>query len=307
MVNMVSKQIKEELTSIVKGNVLFDEPMKRHTSFHIGGPAEILVKPKDENDLRNILIFAHENNIPVNIIGSGTNLLISDNGIKGIVIKMSGCFNNAAISGKTVTVGAGYSLPKLSKLVANRGLSSLEFAVGIPGSIGGAVVMNAGAHGSAMSDIVTKVKVVNFRGKIRELSKKDLKFGHRKSELQEHNTIVLDVKMDLKKGKVGEIQDRMSKYLQWRRDNQPLDIPNAGSIFKNPPDDYAGRLIDLCRCKGLRVEEAQVSEKHANFIVNLGNAKADDIMALINMVQQKVKETFDIDLELEIKIIGEAK
>lgn len=307
MVNMFSKQIKEDLANLVKGIVLFDEPMKRHTSFRIGGPAEIFIEPKDENDLRNILIFVRENDIPINIIGNGTNLLISDNGVKGVVIKMSGCFNDVTINGETVAVGAGFPLPKLSRLVADRGLSGLEFAVGIPGTVGGAVMMNAGAHGSAMSDVVTKVRVMNFEEEISELSKKDLKFGQRKSELQKHDVIVINAEIELKKGDPEEIKKKMAKYLQWRKDNQPLDMPNAGSIFKNPPDDYAGRLIDLSGCKGLRIGGAQVSKKHANFIVNLGNAKADDIMALINIVHQRVKETFDIDLELEIKIIGEIK
>ncbi|RKY72375.1 MAG: UDP-N-acetylenolpyruvoylglucosamine reductase [Candidatus Latescibacterota bacterium] len=301
---MLSKQTKGDLKSLVKGNLLFDEPMKKHTSFRIGGPADALFVPIDEDDLKNILIFANENNVPINVIGNGTNLLVSDDGIAGIVIKMSDCFDSLIISGSTVITGAGYTLSKLSRLVADYGLSGLEFAVGIPGTIGGAVVMNAGAHGSSMSNVVTKVKVMDICGKVREMFKKDLKFEYRKSELQKCNRIVLGAEMELIKDDTGDIKKKMSKYLQWRRENQPLDMPNAGSIFKNPKNDFAGRLIDIAGCKGMKIGDAQVSELKANFIVNEANATASDVLKLMNVLQKIVLQKYNVRIVSEIKTMG---
>lgn len=295
---------KQELKKIVKGVVLFGEPMKKHTSFCIGGPAVIFIIPADKNDLNNILNFANSNNIQINIIGNGTNLLVSDDGVAGITIKISSCFDDVIVSGQKIVVGAGYSLSELSKLVANYGLSGLEFAVGIPGTVGGAVVMNAGAHGGAMADVVTKVLTMNFEGKTNELSKDNLVFGYRKSKLQNDDAIVLEVEMELKKGDTAEIKKRMVKYLEWRKKNQPINIPNAGSIFKNPKNDYAGRLIDIAGCKGIRIGDAQVSELKANFIVNRGNASAKDVLTLIERVSNIVKLKCGIKLESEVKIIG---
>lgn len=300
---MLPTQFIERLRRNIKGEILLNELMKNHTSFCIGGPANIII-PKDVDDLKNILKRASENNIPVTIIGNGTNLLVSDNGIEGIVLKIKDCFDILLINKQRVLVGAGSLLSKLSEAVANRGLSGLEFAIGIPGTVGGAVVMNAGAHGGEMSDVVTKVKVMDFKGEINELSKADLEFGYRKSTVQNRDLIALEVEMELKNDDVEEIKEKMVKHQEWRRKNQPIDIPNAGSIFKNPENDYAGRLIDFAGCKGMRIGDAQVSELKANFIVNIGNATAQDILNLMKKVQDTVLKKYGIKLLPEIKTIG---
>ncbi len=300
---MLPTQFIESLRRNVKGEMLLNELMKNHTSFRIGGPANIII-PKDIDDLKNILKRSSENNIPVTIIGNGTNLLVSDDGIEGIVIKIKDCLDNLLINKQRVLVGAGCVLSKLSEAVANRGLSGLEFAIGIPGTIGGAVVMNAGAHGGEMSDVVTKVKVMDFKGEINELSKDDLEFGYRKSKLQNRDLIALEVEIELKNDDVEKIKEKMVKHLEWRKKNQPIGIPNAGSIFKNPENDYAGRLIDSAGCKGTRIGDAQVSELKANFIVNTDNATARDVLDLIKKLQDTVFKKYGIKLVQEIKTIG---
>ena len=300
---MLPTQFIESLRRDIKGEILLKELMEKHTSFRIGGPANIII-PKDVSDLKNILKLTSENNIPVTIIGNGTNLLVSDDGIEGVVIKIKDCLDDILINKQHVMVGAGCLLSKLSEVVANRGLSGLEFAIGIPGTVGGAVVMNAGAHGGEMSYVVTKVKVMDFKGEINELSKDDLEFGYRKSKLQNRDLIVLEVKMELKKDDVEKIKEKMAIYLEWRKKNQPIDIPNAGSIFKNPENDYAGRLIDFAGCKGMRVGGAHVSELKANFIVNIGNATAQDILNLMKKVHDTVLKKYGIKLVPEIKVIG---
>ena len=300
---MLPTKFIDNLRKNIKGDIFLNELMKDNTFFHIGGPADIII-PRDLSDLKNILILASENNIPVTIIGNGTNLLVSDNGIEGIVIKIKDCLNNIVIEKQHITVGAGCLLSQLSKVVAIRGLTGLEFAIGIPGTVGGAVVMNAGAHGSEMSDAVTKAKVMNFTGEINELSKDDLEFGYRKSILQKRDLIVLEAEIELKKDDAERIKEKMIKYLEWRKKNQPIDMPNAGSIFKNPKNDYAGRLIDLAGCKGMKIGGAQVSELKANFIINIGNSTASDVLKLMNAVQKIVLEKYGVELVPEIKIVG---
>lgn len=299
---MLPPQFVENLRCSIKGKMLLDEQMKDHTSFCIGGSANIII-PDSISDLKKILELAGEDGVPVTIIGNGTNLLVSDDGLEGIVIKIKDCLDTISISKQRVRVGAGCTLSKLSGTVANCGLSSLEFAIGIPGTVGGAIVMNAGAHGGEMSDIVITVAVMNFRGEIGELPKQNLEFGYRKSKLQTHDLIVLNVEMELKKGNVTEIKEKMRKYLEWREKNQPVGIPNAGSIFKNPENDYAGRLVDLAGCKGMKVGGAQVSELKANFILNMGDATARDVSTLITRVQQRVYAKSGVLLEPEIKMI----
>jgi UDP-N-acetylmuramate dehydrogenase len=300
---MLPTQFIESLRINVKGETLLNELMKNHTSFLIGGPANIII-PQDIDDLKNILKLSSENNIPVTIIGNGTNLLVSDNGIEGIVIKIKDCLDNLLINKQRGFAGAGGLLLKLSEVVANRGLSGLEFAIGIPGTVGGAVVMNAGAHGGEMSDVITKVKVMDFKGEINELSKDDLEFGYRKSKLQNRDLIALEVAVELKNDDVEKIKEKMAKHLEWRKKNQPIDIPNAGSIFKNQENYYASRLIDSAGCKGMRIGDAQVSELNANFIVNTDNAAARDVLDLMEKIQDTVFKKYGIKLVQEIKTIG---
>lgn len=301
---MLSSSSKDRLKTLTRGVIRLDEPMRNHTSFRIGGPADALIMPADADDLRNIIGFANENDIPLEIMGNGTNLLVSDEGVDGIVIKIKDCFDIIYISEQKVVVGAGYLLSRLSRLAAEHGLSGLEFAVGIPGTLGGAMVMNAGAHGGQMSDVVTNLTVLEPLGTIRTLAKEELGYGYRESKLQGPGFIVLEAELELKRGSAADIKQKMAGFLRWRKKSQPLNFPNAGSIFKNPENDYAGRLIERSGCKGMMTGDAGVSDLHANFIVNKGNATARDVMNLINEVQRKVLEQLGVDLGLEIKIIG---
>jgi len=301
---MLSKLQKKTLMGLIEGKILFNEPMKNHTSFCIGGPADALIVPKNENDLKNIINWVKESSIQLVVIGNGTKLLVSDEGILGIVIKISGCFDYVDIVGNKIEVGAGFSLPNLCKIVADRGLQGLEFAAGIPGTVGAGVVMNAGAHGHSISDVVTNVLAMGFEGETKEYSKNELRFGYRESIFQKKPSIILNVGMDLIKGDVEKIRNKMYENLQWRKQNQPLDFPNAGSIFKNPPDLIAGKLIDGAGLKGIRIGDAKISEKRANFILNLGNASASDVLSLIKITQTKVFKKYNVKLEPEIRLIN---
>jgi len=298
------ERVKADLVALVKGQVLFDELMKNHTSLEIGGYADALVIPNDIAEITRILRFANTNGLRITIMGNGTNLLVHDRGIDGIVIKIKDCLDDVAICQEKISVGAGYLLSKLCWLAASHGLSGLEFVVGIPGTVGGAVVMNAGAHGCAMSSIVTGAKVIGFDGRVKELSKSEMGFGYRSSKLLDGNVIVFKVDIEVKKAISSEVERIMADYMEWRKAKQPLGMPSAGSIFKNPENDFAGRLIELAGCKGMTVGGAQVSPLHANFIVNRADATADNILQLIRQVQQAVAAKFDIALAPEIKIIG---
>lgn len=296
------ERVKDDLATLVRGQLLFNEPMRNHTSLRIGGPADALVIPDDIAEVTRILRFATENGIRISIMGNGTNLLVHDGGVDGVVIKIKDSLDDVAICQERISVGAGYLLPRLCRLVASHGLSGLEFAAGIPGTVGGAVVMNAGAHGGAMSSVVTKVKVVGFDGRVDELNKSEMDFRYRSSKLQDSNMIVFEARIELKKANSRDIERRIADYMEWRRERQPLDMPSAGSVFQNPENDFAGRLIELSGCKGMTVGGAQVSDHHANFIVNRGNASAENVLQLIRQVQQAVTAKFGITLAPEIKI-----
>lgn len=296
--------MKATLRKLISGTILFNEPMGRHTTFRIGGPADTLIIPHSEDDLRRVLKAAYIDMVPMAVIGNGSNLLVSDDGIDGIVVKISGCFNDVTLRDKKITAGAGCHLSKLVRLAADTGLGGLEFAVGIPGAIGGAVVMNAGTNETQIGDLVTKVKIMNHRGELIELNKKDLEFGYRHSALQGGDLIVLSVEMELTKGSVEEIKSKMELNLERRKKKQPIDFRSAGSTFKNPPNDYAGRIIEASGCKGMSIGGAQVSELHANFIINLGNATSHDVFQLMKEIRDRVLQKYGIELETEMKIIG---
>lgn len=301
---MLSSQTKRSLRKSVRGTLLFDEPMKNHTSLNIGGPADALVIPEDEQDLKNTLNIAKKNHVHLTIIGNGTKLLVGDEGINGITIKVSGCLDDICISEPKIKAGAGYSLAKLSEEAATSGLSGLEFAVGIPGTIGGGIVMNAGAHRSMISDLLTQVTALSASGRLRNYSKKDLVFGYRESMFQNNKDIILRAELILKKNKKEKIKKRMNEYKNWRRKRQPLKMPNAGSVFKNPSQNSAGKLIDLAGLAGLRKGNAKISEQHANFIINLGNAMASDVCELMKIAESRVFQEYSIRLVPEIRIIG---
>ncbi|MBI3399363.1 MAG: UDP-N-acetylmuramate dehydrogenase [Deltaproteobacteria bacterium] len=294
------------------GRILFDVPMKEYTSLKIGGMADVMVFPKDEYELADIFRFASNKEFPVFVFGKGTNLLVRDNGIRGVVINLSdglkeiswpeeGCISAGEARG---VVGAGVRLADLVNRCAGRGLSGLEFADGIPGTVGGAVYMNAGAYGGEMKDVVEKVAAVDFYGKKHIFNKSALKFSYRKCELPE-NVIITKAYLKLKKDASEEIKRKIKEFRARRKTTQAINLPNAGSIFKNPQGLYAGMLIEESGLKGVRVGDAQISGIHGNYIVNLGNATAKDVLTLIAMARDKVFREKGILLETEIKVVGE--
>lgn len=286
-------------------NIKIDEPMKNHTSFQIGGPADILVMPKNKEELRSVLVVCSESNIIPYIIGNGTNLLVMDKGVRGIIVKIGNNFNNIEICGEKIIAHAGVPLITLSYLAMEKGLTGLEFAGGIPGSVGGAVYMNAGAYGGEMRDIVTRAEVMDLKGNEKILTNNELRFSYRKSLLQGGNLIATKIELQLRKGNYEEIRKRMDELNHLRKKKQPLFMPSAGSTFKRPDGYYAGELIEKAGLKGFRVRDAQVSELHAGFIVNLGRATAKDVIELINVIQKKIKEKYGVDLVPEVRILGE--
>ena len=281
------------------------EPMTKHTSFHIGGPAELMAQPQSEAELQSLLLKAAEAAVPVTLVGNGSNLLVRDKGIRGLVIKLGSMLRDIKVSGNVLTFGSGVSLAQASKKAAELGLSGMEFAVGIPGSIGGAVYMNAGAYDGEMAKVVKSVRVMDAAGKVSELSAGELDFGYRHSALQGSGKIVTSVTVELAAGDKQAIAEKMADFSNRRITKQPLELPSAGSMFKRPPGYFAGTLIDQTGLKGYTVGGAQVSTKHAGFVVNIGGATAADVLQLISDVQAKVFAAHGVHLEPEVLVLGE--
>ena len=281
------------------------EPMTKHTSFHIGGPAELMAQPQSEAELQSLLLKAAEAAVPVTLVGNGSNLLVRDRGIRGLVIKLGSMLRDIKVSGNMLTFGSGVSLAQASKKAAELGLSGMEFAVGIPGSIGGAVYMNAGAYDGEMSKVVKSVRVMDAAGEVSELSAGELDFGYRHSALQGSSKIVTSVTVELAAGDKQAIAEKMADFSNRRITKQPLELPSAGSMFKRPPGYFAGTLIDQTGLKGYTVGGAQVSTKHAGFVVNIGGATAADVLQLISDVQAKVFAAHGVHLEPEVLVLGE--
>ena len=284
--------------------ILLDEPMKKHTTFRIGGNADMFVSPK-LSQLSQIMALAKEYAIPVTIVGNGSNLLVGDKGIRGLVICFSKPAEEIHVEGTTMTIGAGTLLSKAASEAASRGLSGLEFAAGIPGTLGGAMVMNAGAYGGEMKDVTRSAKVLTPQGEILELDAKELDLSYRHSCISEKGYIVLSATVALTPKEESEIRAEMEDYKNRRVEKQPLEYPSAGSTFKRPEGYFAGKLIQDANLKGYTVGGAQVSEKHSGFVINIGNATAQDVLTLIKDVQDKVNEQFQVILEPEVKMIGE--
>ena len=304
---MEVKEIIEKSGLEMPGRILYNEPMKKYTSFKIGGPAECLIKIQSVEELKNVLKIANENNIKITVIGNGSNVLVLDEGISGItlIIKIEGIsFKNVENNKVIVSIGAGEKVSKIGKIFLNNSLSGFEEISGIPGSIGGATRMNAGAHGKEMKDIIKNVTCVDYFGNEKIFSNEDMKFGYRKSILKEEKYIVTKVEIELEKGKTEEIKAKMDEYAKFRKEKQPLESPSAGSTFKRGEDFITSKLIDEAGLKGLRIGYAEVSEKHAGFIINKGNAKAKDVLELVNKVKEEVYKKFQKKIELEIEIIG---
>lgn len=285
--------------------LLLAEPMTKHTSFHIGGPAELMAQPQSEAELQSLLLKAAEAAVPVTLVGNGSNLLVRDKGIRGLVIKLGSMLRDIKVSGNELTFGSGVSLAQASRKAAELGLSGMEFAVGIPGSIGGAVYMNAGAYDGEMSKVVKSVRVMNAAGEVSELSADELDFGYRHSALQGSGKIVTSVTVELAAGDKQAIAEKMADFSNRRITKQPLELPSAGSMFKRPPGYFAGTLIDQTGLKGYTVGGAQVSTKHAGFVVNIGGATAADVLQLISDVQAKVFAAHGVHLEPEVLVLGE--
>ena len=285
--------------------LLLAEPMTKHTSFHIGGPAELMAQPQSEAELQSLLLKAAEAAVPVTLVGNGSNLLVRDKGIRGLVIKLGSMLRDIKVSGNVLTFGSGVSLAQASKKAAELGLSGMEFAVGIPGSIGGAVYMNAGAYDGEMAKVVKSVRVMNAAGEVSELSADELDFGYRHSALQGSGKIVTSVTVELPAGDKQAIAEKMADFSNRRITKQPLELPSAGSMFKRPPGYFAGTLIDQTGLKGYTVGGAQVSTKHAGFVVNIGGATAADVLQLISDVQAKVFAAHGVHLEPEVLVLGE--
>ena len=285
--------------------LLLAEPMAKHTSFRIGGPADALAQPADEAELAALLQRAAEHAVPVTLVGNGSNLLVRDKGIRGLVIKLSNAFADIAVEGNTITFGSGVSLAMASKKAASVSLSGMEFAVGIPGTIGGAVYMNAGAYDGEMAKVVSSVRVMDGQGKVKELAASQLDFAYRHTALQNSGLIVTGVTVCLKSGEAEAIAAKMADFSQRRISKQPLELPSAGSMFKRPPGYFAGTLIEQTGLKGYTVGGAQVSQKHAGFVVNIGGATASDVLQLISDVQNKVFAAHGVHLEPEVLVLGE--
>ena len=287
------------------GQVLVQEPMSQHTSFHIGGPADILVIPSSVQGLLQVLELARTWQVPVTVIGNGTNLLVRDKGIRGLVIKLGNAIKEWQVESSRITFSSGLSLAMASHVALDAGLTGMEFAAGIPGSVGGAIYMNAGAYGGEMKNIVTEVTVLDRQGQTRIIPAGEMCFGYRSSAIQGTENLILAATVQLQPGDPEKITAKMADLAARRRDKQPLELPSAGSTFKRPAGNFAGTLIDKAGLKGFSVGDAQVSVKHAGFIVNTGHASCADVLQLLTAVQEKVFASAGIHLEPEVLIIGE--
>ena len=299
--------IKQELeeSKILSENVKYNIPMKNYTSFKIGGPAEYFVQIKNAEELQEALKIHQQTKEPLTIIGNGSNLLVNDNGIKGIVLQIN--IKKLEIQEEKdnikVIVGSGNKLGELAQKLAQKEIAGFEFASGIPGTIGGAIRMNAGAHGTEMKDIVQTITYVDKMGKIHKMTAEQAKFQYRKSIFAEKDYIIIEAELKLQKGNKKEIQEKMQEYAKYRNEKQPLEYPSAGSTFKRGEDFITAKLIDECGLKGYQIGGAQISEKHAGFIINKGNATAEDVLKLIEYTKEQVYKKFNKVIETEIEVI----
>lgn len=281
-----------------------NEPMLKHTTFKIGGKADLFIRVKNKKALKEILNCTRQEEIPVFILGKGSNILVSDLGIRGVVLKLEGDFTKVNLLDDChMHCGSGASLAKLCNEALKYSLSGLEFAWGIPGSVGGAVYMNAGAYSGEMKDIIVSCAHIDKLGRCGDKNKKELGFSYRNSIYNKSDFIITDVTVELKKDNYDSIRQKMDDYMSRRRNKQPVELPSAGSVFKRPKGYYAARLIEMCGLKGKTIGGAQVSEKHAGFIVNNGNATCKDVLDLIELIKDKVLKETGVLLECEVKIL----
>ena len=298
------QDVIKEIIGLHIGKVLINEKISNYTTYRVGGKVRAICFPNTEDDLITLVKLLKERKIKYFVLGNGSNVLFSDNLYDGIIIKLDN-FNKITINDNIIEVEAGYPLVKLSNDAMRNSLVGLEFASGIPGTVGGAIFMNAGAYGEDMSKIVKKVRILNSEGEIVELGKEEMEFSYRTSILQSHlDHVCLSAVLELEHGKKEEIEEIMQKRRETRKSTQPLNYPSAGSVFRNPEGMYAGKLIEDMGLKGYTIGRAMVSEKHANFIINTGNAKASDIKRIIDYIKQKALVKYNIKLRVEQRLIN---
>lgn len=293
----------EEIISPDK--IRYNEPMSKHTTMRVGGPVDIMILPNTTEEIIDIINYAKENNIPIKVIGNGSNMIVSDLGIEGIVIKLTCNMSNVNICGEEVICTAGASMPKTAVIARQNSLSGFEFACGIPGTIGGGVKMNAGAYGGQISDVLVSCKYLDENLNLKEIENKDMNYSYRHSIFIDNpNYIVLEAKFKLNKGNMEEIDSKMKENNISRKTKQPYEYPSAGSVFRRPEGYFVGKLVQDAGLRGVSVGGAQVSEKHTGFIINKGNATCEDLRGLIELVQKTVKEKFGVELKTEVEFVG---
>ena len=293
--------ILNEVKQFLRGEIRISEPLAKYTSFRIGGPADYYVEPADKEDLVGLVRYIQTNQVPFFIIGNGSNVLISDNGYRGIVINLEGRVNRLGVEGELVIAEAGVRTPRFVDFCIQRSLAGVEMLVGIPGTIGGAVIMNAGAHGGQISDHLVEVEALR-EGTVVRVARDRAEFTYRRSGFA--RDVVLEATFRLPRGNREDLMRRRRELLVHRGKTQPLNFPNSGSMFKNPPGTYAAKLIEDAGLKGLRRGDAQISDLHANFFVNRGRATAEDVLELMQIARRTVRDKFDVVLEPEVKLVG---
>ena len=302
---MNQKVIEKFWNLLGKDRVLVDEPMKRHTIFRIGGPADFFLLPSTVDEVRGILEICREEELPYFILGNGSNLLVSDKGYRGVIIQLYRNFSNISVEGNEICASSGALLSQIAAAARNASLTGFEFAGGIPGTLGGAVFMNAGAYGGELKDVLKEAVVMTEQGEILTLPVEKLDMGYRTSRIKKAGYLVLEARLVLEQGDMDKIRDTTKDLTEKRVSKQPLEYPSAGSTFKRPEGYFAGKLIMDAGLRGYQVGDAQVSEKHCGFVINKGNATAADVLTLIENVREKVQEQFGVTLEPEVKFLGE--
>ena len=302
---MNQKVIEKFWNLLGKDRVLVDEPVKRHTTFRIGGPADFFLLPSTVDEVRGILEICREEELPYFILGNGSNLLVSDKGYRGVIIQLYRNFSNISVEGNEICASSGALLSQIAAAARNASLTGFEFAGGIPGTLGGAVFMNAGAYGGELKDVLKEAVVMTEQGEILTLPVEKLDMGYRTSRIKKAGYLVLEARLVLEQGDMDKIRDTTKDLTEKRVSKQPLEYPSAGSTFKRPEGYFAGKLIMDAGLRGYQVGDAQVSEKHCGFVINKGNATAADVLTLIENVREKVQEQFGVTLEPEVKFLGE--
>lgn len=298
--------VYNQLIQIIdRERVLFDEPMKKHTTFRVGGNADFFVKPSTAEEVKQVVALCKKENLPYYILGNGSNLLVGDKGYRGVIIQIYKDMNEIVVDGDRIRAQAGALLSKVGSVALDAGLAGFEFAAGIPGTVGGAVMMNAGAYGGEMKDILASATVLTENGEVLRLSNEELELGYRTSVIVKKNYVVLEAEYQLRAGDKAEIRAQMDELKVKRVTKQPLEYASAGSTFKRPEGYFAGKLIQDAGLRGFEVGGAQVSEKHCGFVINKGDATASDIVELMNQVSEKVFQEFGVTLEPEVRRLGE--